>query len=40
MGVSRPALANEMKKLVEEGLINISGKEVTLLKPQILMQNL
>lgn len=40
MGVSRPALANEIKKLVEEGLISISGKEVILLKPQILMQNL
>ncbi|MDU1906251.1 MAG: Crp/Fnr family transcriptional regulator [Dysgonomonas sp.] len=38
MGVSRPALANEMKKLVEEGLINISGKEVTLLKPQVLIK--
>lgn len=40
MGVSRPALANEIKKLADEGLISISGKDVKLLKPQILMQSL
>lgn len=40
MSVSRPALANEIKKLVEEKLIVISGRDVTILNTQALMQYL
>lgn len=36
LSVSRPALANEIKKLADEGLIRITGKEVDLLSPASL----
>lgn len=31
IGVTRPALANEMKKMIEEGLIKVDGKNVEIL---------
>lgn len=38
MGVTRPALANEIRKLVEEGLIKVNGKEVSLLSIPTLIR--
>lgn len=38
LGITRPALANEMKKLVEENLISVSDKKVELLNIKALMQ--
>lgn len=38
IGVTRPALATETSKMVKEGLIEISGKEVKLLSVNKLMQ--
>lgn len=38
LNVSRPALANEIKKLVDEGLIRVSGKQIDLLSPSALLK--
>lgn len=38
MSVSRPALANEVKKMMDEGLIRIDGKQVELLSPALLLK--
>ncbi len=38
MGVTRPALANEIKKMIDEGLITVSGKEVTFPSSTVLMK--
>lgn len=40
MGVTRPALANEIKKMIEEELISVSGKNVILSSSQELMKYL
>jgi CRP-like cAMP-binding protein len=40
MGVTRPALANEIRKMIEEELISVSGKDVILLSPQELIKYL
>ncbi len=38
MGVTRPALANEIKKMTDEGLIKVDGKHVELLSPALLIK--
>lgn len=38
MSVSRPALANEIRKMTEEGLIKIEGKQAHLLSPASLLK--
>jgi cAMP-binding proteins - catabolite gene activator and regulatory subunit of cAMP-dependent protein kinases len=38
MSVSRPALANELKKMADEKLIRIEGKLVELLSPALLLK--
>ena len=38
MGVTRPALANEIKKMVDEGLIKVSGKNVKLISTSELLK--
>lgn len=38
MSVSRPALANELKKMTDEGLIKIDGKQAELLSPTLLLK--
>ena len=38
MSVTRPALANELKKMTDEGLIKIDGKQVELLAPVLLLK--
>lgn len=38
LGVSRPALATEIKKMADEGLIAIAGKQVELLSPASLLK--
>lgn len=38
MSVSRPALANELKKMMDEGLIRVDGKQVELLSPALLLK--
>ena len=38
LNVTRPALANELKKMVDEGLIKINGKEVTILSYNSLLK--
>ncbi|MBD8388227.1 Crp/Fnr family transcriptional regulator [Dysgonomonas sp. BGC7] len=40
LNVTRPGLAREIKSMVDEGLITISGKEVVILNIQKLMQSL
>ncbi|MDU1891304.1 MAG: Crp/Fnr family transcriptional regulator [Dysgonomonas sp.] len=38
MSVTRPALANEIKKMIDEGLIKMEGKEVELLSTTALLK--
>lgn len=38
MGVTRPALANEIKKMVNEGLISINGREVNIILLSALLK--
>ncbi len=38
MSVSRPALANEIKKMTDEGLIRIDGKQAELFAPSVLLK--
>lgn len=38
MGVTRPALANEIRKMVDEGLIKVCGKEVEILSSAALLR--
>jgi len=38
LGVTRPALANEIKKMVDEGLLKVEGKKVELLSPTLLLR--
>lgn len=38
MGVTRPALANEIKKMVDENLIKVDGKEVELISISSLLK--
>lgn len=38
LSVSRPALANEIKKLTDEGFIKVTGKQVDLLSPASLLK--
>jgi len=40
LNVTRPALAREIKNMVEEGLIEMEGKTVKILNRKVLMQNL
>lgn len=40
IGVTRPALANEMKKMTDEGLIRIDGRNAQLLSIQLLLKYL
>lgn len=40
IGVTRPALANEMKKMTDEGLIRINGRNAELLSIQLLLKYL
>lgn len=40
IGVTRPALANEMKKMTDEGLIRIDGRNAELLSIQLLLKYL
>jgi len=38
LNVTRPALANEIKKMVDENLIKVNGKEVELISPSVLIR--
>lgn len=38
MSVSRPALANEIRRMVDEGLIRVEGKQVELVLPGLLLK--
>ena len=40
MNVTRPALAREIKNMIDEGLIEMSGREVKILNRKVLMQNM
>lgn len=40
LNVTRPALAREIKNMIDEGLIDLDGRTVTILNRKSLMQNL
>jgi len=40
LNVTRPSLAREIKNMIDEGIIEMSGKEVKILNRKVLMQSL